>query len=109
MSISGKIGQRRQRERDASTCKLGPRAKQPTGSAYAHACCTSQLPAAGVHEDKMRVAWGRLPFAARRGDSAAALAHSELNIGCFSSAPWVGIIIIVWIDYSRGPFDSKGD
>ena len=55
----------------------------------------------------MRVAWGRSPFAARRGDSAAALAHSELNIGCFLPAPWIGIIIIVWIDYSRGPFDSR--
>ena len=55
----------------------------------------------------MRVAWGSLPFAARSGDSAAALAHSELNIGCFSPAPWIGIIIIVWVDYSRGPFDSR--
>jgi hypothetical protein len=50
------------------------------------ACCTSQLPAADVHEDEMRVAWGRLPFAARRADSAAALAAiRSLTFGCFAS------------------------
>lgn len=52
------------------------------------------MPAADVHEDKMRVAWGRLPFAL--GDEiACCVGLSELNIGWhgFLPAPWVGIIV----------------
>jgi hypothetical protein len=87
-SISGKIGQRGARER-----RKHLRAKAADWKRLCTRSCTSQLPAADVHEDKMRVAWGRSPFAARRAIALLRWRIRSLTLGVLP-APWVDIVAL---------------